>query len=106
MKLDKKNIIVSLKKDYQGFLAFLKSRFPLFHNSNFFFRDFQFGLRRYLELKEISVNYSEAEKISKELIYFLEGEKILFPINSNTWKINYPEFTTVTPGDPFSKAIN
>jgi len=33
-------IVESIKKDYNGLLEFLKARYPLFHRSNFFMRDF------------------------------------------------------------------
>ena len=69
-----------LKNDYSSFLNFLKANYPIFHNSNFFYRDLQYGLRSYYEMKE---------------------NKIFIRISEGAWKVNYEEFITKEPGDPF-----
>jgi|SRR3972149_7831301 len=89
-----------LKKDETIFLNFLKAKFPVFHNSNFFFRDFQFGIQKFLEKKEIDVTYPESEILAKELSEFFETQQFFIPVSRNTWRINYPEFLTKEPGDP------
>ncbi|MFO7446157.1 MAG: hypothetical protein R6W90_07300 [Ignavibacteriaceae bacterium] len=89
-----------LKTNHQVFLNYLKAKFPLFHNSNFFFRDFQYGLKRFLEKKDILVSYAEAEKIAVKLGEYFENEGIFVPVNKLGWKLNYPEFVTTQPGDP------
>jgi len=91
----------SFKKDYTGLLEFLKARYPLFHRSNFFFRDFQFGIQKYLEKKEIYISSFDANLIAQKLGKYLEGKGIFQKINNKTWKVNKPEFQTNTPGDPF-----
>ena len=40
-----------MKNDNLIFLSYLKAKFPIFHNSNLFSKDFQFGLKSYLEKK-------------------------------------------------------
>lgn len=40
-----------LKNENQIFLSYLKAKFPVFHNSNLFSKDFQFGLKSFLEKK-------------------------------------------------------
>jgi len=94
-------IVESIKKDYNGLLEFLKARYPLFHRSNFFMRDFQFGIQKYLEKKEIYINSFDANHIAQELSIFLEKEGIFEKINNRTWKVNMPQFQTENPGDPF-----
>ncbi|HED08356.1 MAG TPA: hypothetical protein ENI57_09600 [Ignavibacteria bacterium] len=96
-----KEALKSFKNNYTGLLEFLKARYPLFHSSNFFFRDFQFGIQKYLEKKEIYISSYDASIIAKELGQFLEEEKIFQKINDRTWKVNDPSFQTQTPGDPF-----
>jgi hypothetical protein len=91
-----------LRNDYPVFLNFLKAKQPLFHNSNLFLRDFEYGVKRFLEKKEIKVNTSETEIIATELSGYLVKQGILVPINHNTWKLNYQEFVTTKPGDPLS----
>ena len=91
-----------LRDDYTVFLNFLKAKQPLFHNANLFLRDFEYGVKRFLEKKDIKVNTSETETIAAELSRFLVKQGILIPINHNTWKLNYLEFVTTKPGDPLS----
>jgi hypothetical protein len=100
MKQKSEKYLVSLKKDYPVFLNYLKAKFPLFHNSNFFFRDLHYGVKSYLEKKEIFVSYAEAEEITEKMAEFLETKEIFILVNEKSWKINYPEFVTAVPGDP------
>lgn len=90
-----------LKAENSIFLNFLKAKFPIFHNSNFFFRDLQYGLMRFLEKKDITVSYPEAGIIAERLGKYFEDEAIFTKINSTTWRLNYPDFVTSVPGDPF-----
>lgn len=78
--------------DHLEVLKYLKSRFPLYDSSNVFFRDIQYGVQGMLEGRGVRVSYSEAEKIAKALIEKLEKEKILAPIDHQTWVLRYPEF--------------
>ncbi len=95
------NHIGQLKNDHVIFLNFLKAKYPLFHNSNFFFRDFHYGIKRYLEKKGKSVSYDQSEKIARELSLYFESQGIFVRTNDLGWKINYPEFATQVSGDPF-----
>lgn len=90
-----------IKTDYPVLLNYLKAKFPLFHNSNFFFRDFHYGLRKYLEKKGIKLNYQDAEEVAEDVGKFLESQGIFVKIDRQSWKINYQEFVTSQPGDPF-----
>jgi len=98
-ELDKE--INSIKSDPSVFLKFLKIKFPLFHNSVFFFRDLQFGLENFLKHKDLKVSYDESEKLTEDLSRFFEENGIFVKIKDFTWKLNYPEFVTQIPGDPF-----
>ena len=86
--------------DYKVFLQFLKAKYPVFHNSNFFFRELQFGISKFLEKKGIKISNGEAEKLALEVGNFLEHEGIFIRINSIGWRINYKEFVTTVSGDP------
>ena len=90
-----------LKNNEMELLNYLKAEFPVFHNSNFFFRDFQYGIRSFLEKKEIKCSYQLAEKLAIEMAKHLEDENIFIKVNNQGWKVNYPEFATTEPGDPF-----
>lgn len=89
-----------LKNEDKQFLNFLKAKYPLFHKSNFFYRDFQYGIRTYLELKGIDISYGDSEKLARELSAFFEQENIFISTSAQGWTINYPEFVTTVPGDP------
>ena len=90
-----------LKDDYLVFLNYLKASFPTFHNSNLFFRDFHYAIKHYLEIKDMKVNYADSEQLAREFSEFLEGKGILVKVNDQGWKLNYTDFATVKPGDPF-----
>jgi len=91
-----------LKNEYTVFLNYLKAKQPLFHNANLFLRDFEYGVKRFLEKKEIKITTPEAETIASDLSGFLVKQGILVPINERAWKLNYPDFVTTKPGDPLS----
>lgn len=89
-----------LKNEDIQFLNFLKAKYPLFHKSNFFYRDFQYGIRKYLELKGIDVSYGDSDKLAKELASFFEQQNIFIRVSTQGWTLNYPGFVTTVPGDP------
>ncbi len=90
-----------LRKENDSLLTFLKAKFPMFHNSNFFFRDLQYGIRSFLEKKDIIVSYTEADELAKLIASDWESKGIFIKVNNIGWKVNYPEFATTEPGDPF-----
>lgn len=90
-----------LKNDDSVLLEFLKAKFPLFHNSNLFFRDLQYGIRSFFEKKDIFVSYQDAEKLANEMANHFEAKEIFIKVNHQGWKINFPDFATAEPGDPF-----
>lgn len=97
--MKKQKIILTQEKNQ--ILNFLKARFPVFHNSNIFFRDLQYGIRSYFEKKGIKISYPEAEDYAVEFANMLEAEKVFVRVNNQGWKVNYPDYATVQPGDPF-----
>ena len=90
-----------LKLKEESFLAFLKAKFPLFHNSNFFYRDFQYGIKSFMEKKDIVITYDEADKLAQSLSKYLEDKSIFIRVNNTGWRVNYSAFATTEPGDPF-----
>ena len=89
-----------LKNNETELLNYLRAKFPVFHNSNFFFRDFQYGIRSFLEKKEIKASYQMAEQLAYEMAKHFELQTIFVKVNHQGWKINFPEFATTEPGDP------
>ena len=76
------------------FIRFLKTRASLFHHSNVFFRDIQYGIMSYAESKGDQISYGRAEEVAKLVINNLEGSGILKPIKQGSWMLDFPEFRT------------
>ena len=89
-----------IKNDPVIFLNFLKANYPMFHNSNFFFRDLQYGIKKYLDKKGVEISYPEAENLAGKISNFFEEKKTFVKISKTAWKVNLPEFVTQVPGDP------
>ncbi len=87
------NHLQVLKNEEAIFLRYFKSRFPLFHNSNLFLRDFQFAVHAFFTLRGENLSYSDAESITKNFASTLERREILVPLTAKSWRLNYPEFT-------------
>lgn len=73
-------------------LNYLKARYPLYHKSNVFFRDIQFGIKHYLENREIKLTYTESEILAREFIKHLQSKGILSKLSDQIFLLNYPEF--------------
>lgn len=91
-----------LKNESQIFLNYLKAKFPIFHNSNFFFRDFQYGLKSFLEKKGTTLTDNNLAGLAIQFSEYFETQGIFIRTSTQGWKVNYPEFVTAKPGDPFS----
>jgi hypothetical protein len=83
---------VTVLNNQVEFLHFLKSKYPMFHLSNFFFRDLQYGLMEYLPKKRVAVNYAIAEMVAKEVAASFEKQNIFRRVNQQGWVVYYPEF--------------
>ncbi len=73
-------------------LKFLKDHYPMYHLSNVFFRDIQYGIQTMLERRSMKVSYSDAETIARAFVQQLEKKKILSPIDRQSWLLHYEEF--------------
>lgn len=86
------NQAATLISNQTEFLKYLKSKFTLIHMSNFFFRDFHYGVMSYLEEHGKKMKYQEAEGVARELAALLEQNGIFKKIDHQSWLLNYPEF--------------
>jgi hypothetical protein len=78
--------------DSREVLRFLKGTLPVFHLSNIFFRDIQYGIQAYLKGRNLTVSYPVAETLAREFVARLEHDKVLVPVNRQTWMVNCEEF--------------
>lgn len=74
------------------FLHFLKSKYPMYHQSNFFFRDLHFGVMAYLPTKKVSVTHQQAEVVAREVATYFEKHNVFKRVNQQGWVLLYPEF--------------
>jgi len=81
-----------LKNEERTVLNYLKARYPLYHKSNVFFRDIQFGIKHYLESRDIKLKYTESEVLANEFISHLQSKGILRKLDEQIYLLNYPEF--------------
>ena len=81
-----------LIKDTTGFLTFLKSRSHIYHCSNVFFRDFQYGIMTYAQEIGMKISYAAAEELARELIDRLTEIGILRAVKPGSWMLNYESF--------------
>ena len=75
------------------FLHFLKAKFPLFHLSNFFFRDLHYGIMDFFVKRKMDISYGEAEYVAREVAQHFERQNIFKKVNQQGWVLMYPEFT-------------
>jgi hypothetical protein len=80
------------------------NRYPVFHKSPVFLRDFQYGLWRFLQENQTKVPYADMERIAAEVIEEFTARGILKTINRQTFELNMPEFIAVAPSLPAPSA--
>jgi hypothetical protein len=83
-----------LLQNKEDVLQYLKGRFPMFHQSNVFFRDIQYGIQLLLKEQGSDVNYASAERHARDFTSALEKDGVLVPVDPQTWVLNYPPFKT------------
>ncbi len=94
-------MLEELIKDEEIFLSYLKSRFPLFHKSNFFFRDLEYGIKFYFEKKNASLSAADNLRLAVKMGSYFEEKNFFKKVSEGVWMINMPEYVTSKPGDPF-----
>jgi hypothetical protein len=81
-----------------GFLEFLKdNRYPVIHKSNIFFRDFQYGLWKYLQKDQSKVPYSDVERLAMQVVDDYKRKGILKEVDARTFELNMPLFMIGVP---------
>jgi|GEM_PF-778673 len=96
----------SVKSDPKLFLDFLKEhRYAVYHKSNIFFRDFQFGLWRFLKENQTRVSYAEMERVAREVLDAWEHQGTIRKINRQSFELTMPEYLTVWPTAGFGGSV-
>jgi len=76
------------------FLAFLKTRVPVYHLSNIFFRDVHYAVIDFLGAQGMKIKHNPAEPLARVVIGQLEKEKVLVKLDHQTWMVHHPEYRT------------
>jgi len=71
------------------FFNFMNENYTIFQYSNIFFRDMQYAIMAYFEMKEQPVKYAAAEKLTEGFIASMVDNKELLTIDHKSWKINF-----------------
>ena len=86
-----------LEKNYSLFLRYHKTKFPMFHNSNVFFKDLIYSVKYFVETQGEKVNFDEAAMIAKHITQILENKEVFVKVAKNTYRLNYEKFKTGNP---------
>jgi hypothetical protein len=76
------------------FLSFLRTKIPVYHLSNIFYRDVFYIVIAFLAERGMKTRPGDAEGLARAWIEKLVRERILGPIDAQTWVVQYPEFRT------------
>jgi hypothetical protein len=94
VSMSAKEKAASMITEHTAVLKDLSNRFMVFHQSNIFFRDIQYGIQAMRREQGMKVSYVEAERLAREFVQRMEQEKIFVGIDRQTWTLRYPEFKT------------
>lgn len=87
--MSKNNNSSYLEENLTLFWNYLKEKYPVYKNSNVFFRDIQFGVKDFFLKRDQVLDYSETESLALRTTVLLEQKGILSKLNNNTWKVNF-----------------
>lgn len=83
------NFSFDLSANRMMFFNFMKEKYPIFYNSNVFFRDIQYAIISYYQRKDIKIKPAESELIAEKFVNELEKSRELIKISTNSWKVNF-----------------
>ncbi len=83
------NYLNHLESNKKVFFNFMKESYPIFQYSNIFFRDVQYALMSYFEVKESPIKYGAANKLAIDFINNLVSTDELSTIDHKSWKVNF-----------------
>jgi hypothetical protein len=87
------NVPSIIGKERELFRFMKEHGYPVFHKSNMFLRDLQFGIRDYHRASsKVDIGSRNADKFAAELIDDLVRKGIFIPMDKNTWMLVMEEF--------------
>ena len=83
--------VIGKERDIFTFMK--KNGFPVYHKSNIFLRDIEYGIRAYfLDKTKEDIGTRKAGDFAAELIRDLEKRSLFVPFSEGTWTLNMEEF--------------
>ncbi|MGA9117111.1 MAG: hypothetical protein WB626_10080 [Bacteroidota bacterium] len=83
---------VRLPEREEEMLDFLKQRYPLYHLSNIFLRDVQFGIRIWARERGAGLDYGASEQLALAFLGRLEQRGIALRLDDQTWVLRHEPF--------------
>ena len=84
---------IILGKEIALFDFMKENGFPIFHRSNIFLRDIQYGIRDYFRATEkVDVGSRDADRLAAELIQSLEAKGQLLKQSDMRWLLNIEQY--------------
>lgn len=97
------NNLNELLTNKEIFFNFMKEKYPIFHNSNIFFRDILYAIKNYFERKNNFLTYAQCEKLAFEFTNSLSDAGDLRKVGNNAWKVNFFLNPVVIKEEPAGK---
>lgn len=96
----------SIKEDPKPLFDYMKeNHFPVYHKSGMFFRDFQYGLSRFLNKNQVKVPYGKFEKVALEVAESLEEKGIFRRLNSLGYELNMVDYSLAEPVEELEEEV-
>ncbi len=92
----------SITGNVHELFTFMKEQgYPIFHMSNIFLRDIEYGIRDYYRVAtKKDIGTREARRLAAELVDYLLKNNLMTPLNQKTWILNMPEFLNKPKEEP------
>lgn len=86
--------------DPEVLLGFMRrTRKPVFHKSNVFFRDIQFAIRDYFDtVARKPITVPKAERMAREVVQLYTASGLLRKVNNQAYVLDSPEWATPKSG--------
>jgi hypothetical protein len=82
-----------LTSNHIEFFNYLKDRIPVYHKSNIFFRDVQYGIMGFFKSKKVRITYAQAEDVAGKFLEAMEKTELLRKLDKQSWVLEYPDFS-------------
>ena len=83
------NYLEHLISNKKVFFNFMNENYTIFQHSNLFYRDLQYAIMAYFEMKDKPIKYADAELFAKGFISNLVDNNELLEIDHKSWRINF-----------------